>query len=847
MHVARRALLVAGALLCAAPAAAQLTNPIPTPISIGNIRVRVDDLVQMPSTVGSLGSKADNSPGARARINFLRESPDGRLFVNDLRGQIYSLDANYQPSLYVDVDSANGGAGSIFPDTHFSNGLAAGLISFNFHPEFTTNGKFYTIHLERAQDANTAPDFSTTDLRTGSHPVNWHTIVTEWTTPTPSAATWDSGAGARRELLRVGTTADAYFHPYGDLQFNPTASPGDPDYGMLYISGGDWGYINGAGAPQGSGTEGQPQQLQRLDTLAGTLIRIDPRSPSQTGGQAGLGDYTIPATNPFVDGNPGTLDEIYAFGFRNGHRMAWDDDGTLVVNNVGHANLEEIERILPGGNYGWALREGTFINGNDLAHGGNGDADDVFAHNVTNALDVDFRGQEYLYPMAQYDHGEGSANAGGFFYHGSAVRQLTGKYIFGDIVNGRIFVADAAAMKNVDITEPVTNVAVQQIQLYTRNGQGVETNVTLPGLVGNSRADVRFGLDSAGEIYLMTKTDGFIRKLVSDLSELILTVNRGTGAVSFGNSTGETITIDGYTIASTLGSLNPAGGSWSSLTDQGLMGWTEASPSSAHLSEMNETGALAIVNGATRSLGAPFAPQATAFGVDGEDLEFMYTMPGGQTVNGIVQYEGISSNNLTLTIDPTTGLTTLKNTSTFPVSIEGYSIFSASSSLEPSTGEWRSLADQGVGGWQEAGPTAGVVSELNPVSTLLLASGAIFNLGSLFDEADGERDLSFEFLIAGAPDARLGVVRYRLATDFNDDGEVDAADLSIWETAFGASAAGDADADGDTDGVDFLTWQRQLGMSIAEATASSGAVPEPGAATMLLLGLALAGRRSRPL
>jgi hypothetical protein len=70
----------------------------------------------------------------------------------------------------------------------------------------------------------------------------------------------------------------------------------------MYVSGSDWGYINGAGAPQGSATG----QLQRLDTLAGTILRIDPRSPTQTGGQHGIGDYTIPANNAFVDGNPNT-------------------------------------------------------------------------------------------------------------------------------------------------------------------------------------------------------------------------------------------------------------------------------------------------------------------------------------------------------------------------------------------------------------------------------------------------------------------------------------------------------------------------------------------------------------
>ena len=55
--------------------------------------------------------------------------------------------------------------------------------------------------------------------------------------------------------------------------------------------------------------------------------------------------------------------------------------------------------------------------------------------------------------------------------------------------------------------------------------------------MGNSRADLRFGVDSAGEIYVMTKTDGFIRKLVGidAHNQLVLTVNRTTGEISFRN------------------------------------------------------------------------------------------------------------------------------------------------------------------------------------------------------------------------------------------------------------------------------------------------------------------------
>lgn len=71
--------------------------------------------------------------------------------------------------------------------------------------------------------------------------------------------------------------------------------------------------------------------------------------------------------------------------------------------------------------------------------------------------------------------------------------------------------------------------------------------------------------------------------------------------------------------------------------------------------------------------------------------------------------------------------------------------------------------------------------------------------------------------------------------DFNENGIVDAPDLSRWIAGYGTSGGatrktGDADHDGDVDGNDFLTWQRQLGQSsilLPTQTKLTLAVPEP--------------------
>jgi hypothetical protein len=133
------------------------------------------------------------------------------------------------------------------------------------------------VHAERAPGNPATPNF----IPPGFAPsdVTYHNIITEWHATNPAAGTFD---GTRRELLRVAHIVANLTHPYGDVEFNPTAKPGDADYGLLYTSASDLGFSNGGGPHANN-----PGQTQRLDTVIGAILRIDPRAPSASAGTKG--------------------------------------------------------------------------------------------------------------------------------------------------------------------------------------------------------------------------------------------------------------------------------------------------------------------------------------------------------------------------------------------------------------------------------------------------------------------------------------------------------------------------------------------------------------------------------
>lgn len=339
------------------------------------------------------------------------------------------------------------------------------------------------------------------------------------------------------------------------------------------------------------------------------------------------------------------------------------------------------------------------------------------------------------------------------------------------------------------------------------------------------------------------------RQLRLDLKAVLgLTVNADTGAATLSSPTGTAITFTGYGISGPAGSLRPA--NWSSLTTQLGGGWNVAgTPSTSSLNELggpvppgNTTQANLTLSSGTRTLGTPFNTASLPFGV-APSLQFQYVNSAGQVVAGDVQYTGLKAvNNLLLTVDPASGQAKLTNSSQTTISLQGYSILSASGSLKPANGSWSSFQDQGRPGVDEANATPTHLSELIPLkaNSITLTPGQSFAMGSLFTTT-GTRDLQLKFQYA-AP----------IAGDFNNDGSVNQADLTVWKNHYGTTLTG----------ADFLVWQRNLGATSSAAgstiatgvvkyetiasLAAASAVPEPGGLALLAMGaVAMVAKRRR--
>ena len=466
--LAATALLIVAAAFPAGKQVAPLVDPIPDPIRKGDLVVEATAFVRAPRTADSAMNAMTNR--AHARIQYLTPIGDGsgRLVFNDLRGLLYVTDEHgMTPVTYLDVRTRDVG----FDDSMFPN--ETGLLGFAFHPQFGAAGtpgfgKFYTAYSARSDSGRA--DYLDDDA--GSH----ESVLREWTADDPRA---NAFSGTSREVFRIGQFAAN--HNIGTIAFNPTAAAGSPDYGLLYAGLGDGG---GGHDPLDFG--------QSLGEPLGAIIRIDPLMADGSRG------YGIPADNPFV-GEAGAAPEIWAYGLRHPQQFSWDTDGRMFVGDIGQDFVEEVNLGAAGANYGWRLREGAFATDYAIGPGRPGR---VYPRPAQDE-------HPFAYPVAQYDHDDGYAIGGGFVYRGRAIPALQGKYVFTDFPLGRVLYIDADTLVPDQIAE------IRELRLIVdgRERDLVDVagfpNTYAPG----DRVDARLGMDSAGELYVLTKGDGWVRKL----------------------------------------------------------------------------------------------------------------------------------------------------------------------------------------------------------------------------------------------------------------------------------------------------------------------------------------------
>lgn len=396
-----------------------------------------------------------------------------RLFVLEQNGLVRIIqNGTLQPGSALDLQSrvqvAPVGNGPLNP-TNFND--ERGLLGLAFHPGFNNANSvgFRTLYTYTSE-ALSSPTFPAPNGATQ----NYMNLITEWKVSAGDPNVIDPAS--RRPIISFGKNAGN--HNGGTVAFGPD--------GYLYLALGDGGNANDVGPshiePGGN--------AQNMTTPLGKMIRIDPINPSLTGGSpdapSANGQYRIPADNPFT--GVGELREIYALGLRNPYRFAFDTlNGDLILADVGQNNIEEIDRITKGANYGWAVKEGTFLfNRSDGTIGtppGNNSpgAPPQYTDPIHNGLD-------YLI----YDHQDGISITGGFVYRGSAIPQLYGKYVFGDLaltpsaggnprIDGRLFYAD------------LQTALIREFLIPQFVNDKLPNGLTVHG----------FGQDASGELYAM--------------------------------------------------------------------------------------------------------------------------------------------------------------------------------------------------------------------------------------------------------------------------------------------------------------------------------------------------------
>lgn len=355
-----------------------------------------------------------------------------RLFVVEQSGRIIVITNLAAPTRSVFLDLASS---TVF-------GGEQGLLGLAFHPRYAENGRFFV--------------FRTLNATTRGQTNRLHDRLSEF-----KVSPNNPHQAAPVETVLFQQRDEASNHNGGDLHFGPD--------GLLYVAlgdegGGDDQYNNG--------------QVITKDLFAGLLrLDVDGRPDSlmpnpHPANEAFLGNYRIPADNPFVGatnflGRPiadpsRVRTEFFAVGLRNPWRISFDPvTGELWVADVGQGAREAVFITRRGANHGWPFREGP-IAGPRAASAPTG-----FTTSPVH---------QYVAPIHSYSHGNGPTQGrsitGGLVYRGTRFPALTGAYIFADYVSGNVWSLrrPAAGGGSVQVDRLIGEVGLSAFGPDPRNG-----------------------------------------------------------------------------------------------------------------------------------------------------------------------------------------------------------------------------------------------------------------------------------------------------------------------------------------------------------------------------------------
>lgn len=359
-----------------------------------------NNTIQMPAAMDSSGyTTIEAFPGLQFEAPVALTHPPGetnRLFVVEKAGRVVVITNLASPTRTVFLDVSD----------RTDPGGEGGLLGLAFHPNFVNNRQFYIFYTLNASSVN----------RDGTRNDGLHDRLSRFIVSKGDP----NSADPNSELVLISQYDRASNHNGGDLHFGPD--------GYLYVSLGD----------EGGGGDGYWNSQHIDHNFFSGLLRLDvdkrPGSlaPNQHG--AATSNYRVPPDNPFVGAtefnglpvDPSQVrTEFWAVGFRNPWRFTFDPaTGDLLCGDVGQSAVEEVDLVVRGGNYGWSFFEGSLP--------------------FTGFPPFGFAD---IKPIAEYGRPgispdperQGFSVIGGVVYRGSALPELSGRYIFGDWGSGFIW------------------------------------------------------------------------------------------------------------------------------------------------------------------------------------------------------------------------------------------------------------------------------------------------------------------------------------------------------------------------------------------------------------------------